>query len=582
MNSLGPRLWFILSVILLLTVGSSHAIDAFYSQQEYRRAIQRDMIHTCYTISMLLENESSTGVHMQDADVYKPVMDQISSLFPNISHVLIFDPKQQLVVHSGEPAVKTVAFVSPLQPLDTSVERPVQAANIKINDQLHRSVSLPVYDTTTGDQMASVVIAVPKPLINQNIAKIIITHAVKGALFFLLSVLLIRYVLTRWVARPLSSLITVMKKAGEGDLDARARAGTNSAFSILGHQLNTLLDQVNELMESKQEASKLQIQYAQEQERRRLQEQLRHSIYTINSTLDEHEVIEQIFKQMINFTRFDRASIWIYDDNKMLNILAMNTTDEKSGLPDIDTERIRTICSNFATAPETEYVMEQIGQVHLFVVPTILRHQLAGAIILERLDKPFEESEIEYTLTFISQSGIAISNAMMYKQMAQMAVTDELTQLYNRRYFYQLVEQAFEYAREYDEPLSVTIFDIDYFKELNDRYGHFVGDEVLRSFAERLREISPLGSIVARFGGEEFICLMPNTDADQAGTIAEQMRDQIASTQFETAAGLISVTMSIGVSMMRPTDNLDTFLQRADEALYRAKEGGRNRIVNYK
>lgn len=582
MNSLGPRLWFILSVILLLTVGSSHAIDAFYSQQEYRRAIQRDMIHTCYTISMLLENESSTGVHIQDADVYKPVMDQISSLFPNISHVLIFDPKQQLVVHSGEPAVKTVAFVSPLQPLDTSVERPVQAANIKINDQLHRSVSLPVYDTTTGDQMASVVIAVPKPLINQNIAKIIITHAVKGALFFLLSVLLIRYVLTRWVARPLSSLITVMKKAGEGDLDARARAGTNSAFSILGHQLNTLLDQVNELMESKQEASKLQIQYAQEQERRRLQEQLRHSIYTINSTLDEHEVIEQIFKQMINFTRFDRASIWIYDDNKMLNILAMNTTDEKSGLPDIDTERIRTICSNFATAPETEYVMEQIGQVHLFVVPTILRHQLAGAIILERLDKPFEESEIEYTLTFISQSGIAISNAMMYKQMAQMAVTDELTQLYNRRYFYQLVEQAFEYAREYDEPLSVTIFDIDYFKELNDRYGHFVGDEVLRSFAERLREISPLGSIVARFGGEEFICLMPNTDADQAGTIAEQMRDQIASTQFETAAGLISVTMSIGVSMMRPTDNLDTFLQRADEALYRAKEGGRNRIVNYK
>lgn len=582
MNSLGPRLWFILSVILLLTVGSSHAIDAFYSQQEYRRAIQRDMIHTCYTISMLLENESSTGVHIQDADVYKPVMDQISSLFPNISHVLIFDPKQQLVVHSGEPAVKTVAFVSPLQPLDTSVERPVQAANIKINDQLHRSVSLPVYDTTTGDQMASVVIAVPKPLINQNIAKIIITHAVKGALFFLLSVLLIRYVLTRWVARPLSSLITVMKKAGEGDLDARARAGTNSAFSILGHQLNTLLDQVNELMESKQEASKLQIQYAQEQERRRLQEQLRHSIYTINSTLDEHEVIEQTFKQMINFTRFDRASIWIYDDNKMLNILAMNTTDEKSGLPDIDTERIRTICSNFATAPETEYVMEQIGQVHLFVVPTILRHQLAGAIILERLDKPFEESEIEYTLTFISQSGIAISNAMMYKQMAQMAVTDELTQLYNRRYFYQLVEQAFEYAREYDEPLSVTIFDIDYFKELNDRYGHFVGDEVLRSFAERLREISPLGSIVARFGGEEFICLMPNTDADQAGTIAEQMRDQIASTQFETAAGLISVTMSIGVSMMRPTDNLDTFLQRADEALYRAKEGGRNRIVNYK
>lgn len=582
MNSLGPRLWFILSVILLLTVGSSHAIDAFYSQQEYRRAIQRDMIHTCYTISMLLENESSTGVHIQDADVYKPVMDQISSLFPNISHVLIFDPKQQLVVHSGEPAVKTVAFVSPLQPLDTSVERPVQAANIKINDQLHRSVSLPVYDTTTGDQMASVVIAVPKPLINQNIAKIIITHAVKGALFFLLSVLLIRYVLTRWVARPLSSLITVMKKAGEGDLDARARAGTNSAFSILGHQLNTLLDQVNELMESKQEASKLQIQYAQEQERRRLQEQLRHSIYTINSTLDEHEVIEQTFKQMINFTRFDRASIWIYDDNKMLNILAMNTTDEKSGLPDIDTERIRTICSNFATAPETEYVMEQIGQVHLFVVPTILRHQPAGAIILERLDKPFEESEIEYTLTFISQSGIAISNAMMYKQMAQMAVTDELTQLYNRRYFYQLVEQAFEYAREYDEPLSVTIFDIDYFKELNDRYGHFVGDEVLRSFAERLREISPLGSIVARFGGEEFICLMPNTDADQAGTIAEQMRDQIASTQFETAAGLISVTMSIGVSMMRPTDNLDTFLQRADEALYRAKEGGRNRIVNYK
>ncbi|MEO1019516.1 MAG: PleD family two-component system response regulator [Pseudomonadota bacterium] len=163
-----------------------------------------------------------------------------------------------------------------------------------------------------------------------------------------------------------------------------------------------------------------------------------------------------------------------------------------------------------------------------------------------------------------------------------MAVTDPLTGLHNRRYMESHLETLLQQAKERGRSLSVLILDIDYFKSINDTHGHDVGDEVLREFAARLRKNVRGIDLACRFGGEEFVVVMPETELSVAMKVAERLRESIAGSSFpiEHGAGLINVTVSVGVARFeRADESLDTLLKRADIALYNAKQDGRNRVV---
>jgi len=167
-------------------------------------------------------------------------------------------------------------------------------------------------------------------------------------------------------------------------------------------------------------------------------------------------------------------------------------------------------------------------------------------------------------------------------QTIEMAVTDGLTGLHNRRYLDSHLTTLFERARNRRRPLSLMITDIDRFKAINDTYGHDVGDEVLREFAGRLRQNVRGIDLACRMGGEEFVVVMPDTDGPVAEKVAERIRAQIADTPFLVGAEgrEIAVTVSVGVSaMMREADTVEAMMKRADLALYEAKNGGRNRVV---
>ena len=164
----------------------------------------------------------------------------------------------------------------------------------------------------------------------------------------------------------------------------------------------------------------------------------------------------------------------------------------------------------------------------------------------------------------------------------EMAVTDALTGLNNRRYLDSHLATLFERARGRRRPLSVMIADIDRFKSINDTYGHDVGDMVLREFAGRLRKSVRGVDLACRMGGEEFVVVMPDTDAATAEKVAERIRAQTAQQRFATGRGdeTIEVTVSMGVaSMARGADSIEALMKRADVALYQAKNGGRNRVV---
>ncbi len=167
-------------------------------------------------------------------------------------------------------------------------------------------------------------------------------------------------------------------------------------------------------------------------------------------------------------------------------------------------------------------------------------------------------------------------------QTIEMAVTDSLTGLHNRRYLDSHLATLFERARSRNRPLSLMITDIDRFKVINDTWGHDVGDTVLREFASRLRKNVRGIDLACRMGGEEFVVVMPDTDAAVAEKVAERIRMQIAEAAFPTGQGdqTIEVTVSVGVAGLTPgVDTMETLMKRADQALYEAKNGGRNRVV---
>lgn len=162
------------------------------------------------------------------------------------------------------------------------------------------------------------------------------------------------------------------------------------------------------------------------------------------------------------------------------------------------------------------------------------------------------------------------------------AITDGLTGLHNRRYMETHLATLFQQATSRGKPLTSLVLDIDYFKSVNDTYGHDAGDDVLREFAQRIKSCVRGVDLACRFGGEEFVVIMPDTDVCVATQVGERIRRKVAAEPFPISKGAkaIDITVSIGVSTVEGADDTaQAFLKRADLALYRAKRDGRNRVV---
>ena len=164
----------------------------------------------------------------------------------------------------------------------------------------------------------------------------------------------------------------------------------------------------------------------------------------------------------------------------------------------------------------------------------------------------------------------------------ELAVTDQLTGLHNRRYMTGQLDSLVKRAAMGGEPVAALLIDIDFFKKINDTFGHDIGDEVLREFALRLASNVRAIDLPCRYGGEEFVVVMPDTQLADALRIAERIRNHVAGSPFKVAQGreLLTVTISIGVSATSgPNDTPETLLKRADEGVYQAKASGRNAVV---
>ena len=177
----------------------------------------------------------------------------------------------------------------------------------------------------------------------------------------------------------------------------------------------------------------------------------------------------------------------------------------------------------------------------------------------------------------LKQNETALGTALA--EVQRLAITDSVTGLYTRRHFASRGENEFQRACRYRHSLCAMMLDIDHFKQVNDTCGHAVGDQVLQHVAEHCRRELRETDVVGRYGGDEIVILLPESDPDAAAQVAERLRERIARQPLNTTAGPVTITISVGIAALDDKNlTLDTLLVRADQALYDAKEGGRNRV----
>ena len=174
----------------------------------------------------------------------------------------------------------------------------------------------------------------------------------------------------------------------------------------------------------------------------------------------------------------------------------------------------------------------------------------------------------------------ADAEAKYHEEIYRMTIIDGLTQIHNKRYLFEALEREIIRARRHERPLSALMFDIDFFKRINDHYGHLAGDFVLRDLAQVVQSRIRRDEVFARYGGEEFFIVLPETSLEGAAALAETMRSKVAEHKYVFQGEAIAVTVSIGCAVVKEEDTAQDLIQRADEKMYEAKRGGRNKVCH--
>lgn len=259
----------------------------------------------------------------------------------------------------------------------------------------------------------------------------------------------------------------------------------------------------------------------------------------------------------------------------------------------LDTGR-SVIINDVAHHPQTKTVAADLsaaGITALVVVPIILLDARVGSLVLRaaRRGGSFAAREVRFCELIAESAANALERAYLLedlkranRELEHLARTDELTGLYNQRYFRQRLAEECSRAARYGSPLACMFMDVDNFKAVNDVYGHLAGDSVLRELGVRTQRTTRAHDIVARYGGEEIVILLPQTDYDGAVTQAQRLLHTISDEAFPDLPASHRITVSIGLAMFEagPKEDAESLLARADAALYEAKGRGKNRIVS--
>ena len=317
----------------------------------------------------------------------------------------------------------------------------------------------------------------------------------------------------------------------------------------------------------------------------------------MNYISDLKKLLQYILKQAIDIASAEKGSLMLYDlESNLLNIRVLAGLEDVEYQDKVNNNEIK--CRTFKPGEgiagrvfltAQPMIVNNIREDSLFIesessyvrsiacIPMVVYNDVIGVINVtnKKNGKEFTEQDIKMLKAVADQAAVAVNKAQLW----DMAVTDSLTGLYVRRYFMVKLQEEIHRAERYDKTISVIMADLDRFKDINDNYGHDVGDRALEAISQFLQKNIRDVDTVARYGGEEFVMLIPDADKDAAFSLAERLREELARIRFDH---LVQITISLGIATY-PTDgtDIDDLIKKADAAMYAAKKAGRNTSVKY-
>jgi len=435
-----------------------------------------------------------------------------------------------------------------------------------------------------GDVLGAISVEFSIAEINEEIRRNNIKMAGMWLMRFVLFVGLIALLLAFIITNNIHHMLGIFKRMTEGDLSVRAPVKSDDEIGMLATGFNTM---ASSLEETKKELDRRLIEI--------------YALYNVSKTLNASFETEQLLLTLVqDISRsmsIDRMLVLLY--NKKRNELRIAS---HTGFAEDEVEEAgRTVHNDFynkvVSTGKSKILTDivQGGQLSpvelsnkninsLIAVPFLRRGEVLGLICAFK-DAPanFKYSDKKLFNNVAEHLAIALENARLFEQTKKMAITDGLTGMYNKRYFTDVFNAEVERAKRCDHQLSIFMMDLDNFKHYNDSHGHPAGDELLMQLASIIKASIRKTDIACRYGGEEFVVILPETTKEGAMTVAEKLVEAIHSHPFPHAAEqpLGCVSASIGVATF-PDNGLDAehLLEVADSALYVAKTEGRNRAVS--
>ena len=466
-----------------------------------------------------------------------------------------------------------------------------------------------------------VILAVDLPLADLDLLlKTLATRAGLTILFALGIGALIFYQLIKSITRPLKALLKATKEISGGNLNYRIKEKMTGEFQPLAEAFNHMISRVDTLYLEKAEQAK-NLALAQEQlhfnhlleeknqEIERTNQELRIHLREISMLLQLNQVMNSTLEVSVMFDRTLNLLRDFIGSSNLVLFLYHPENEELTARKAVGAEANIYSTSSFklnegitgaaALSKELLYVHDINNDERylnyksslrdkgsMISAPIVAKDQLLGVLNLHKTEiKGFNETDIQLIHATTNQLAVAIENSLLYEKTRLLSNTDELTNIPNRRYFQSLLRREFARAQRFKTSFSVILIDIDHFKRFNDTFGHINGDLTLTRVATVLLQNTRGVDQVARFGGEEFIVLLSNTNKEGACLVAEKLRDAVAVEDFvlsgsenETITEKVSISLGIAEYPNDSTD-LDVLIKRADQALYAAKAAGRNRAV---
>ncbi|HKJ75894.1 MAG TPA: diguanylate cyclase [Gammaproteobacteria bacterium] len=404
-------------------------------------------------------------------------------------------------------------------------------------------------------------------LVQSNTRNIYLFIGVGIALSLLIALLAYRDTMV-----PIRAVRGAMDEFARGNLAVRTDLRTKDEFEGMGRGFNRMAQAVQEHQERVESFNSL--------------------TSLLITSLRPQALLQKVLNKVVELTTSQAGTIYLTetrDGEKVLvpyvsyavNLDALPSLRFGEGLPGQAALERRLIHAKHV--PEDCKVSINFGLAdampkEVAIFPILYREEVLGVMLLGSVNR-FDANEVSLLEYITNQIAVVLENALTHEEVERLSVTDGLTGVFNRRHITARMEEEFSKARRYANPISVLLVDIDHFKGINDEFGHHAGDEALIGVADAMEKSLRETDMLGRYGGEEFVILLPQTGAADAATTAEKLRQRIEALELPSLGGE-GLTVSIGVAghPAHPVESMEQLVQAADGALYQAKDAGRNRV----